>query len=104
MIRIIVLLAVIFAIDFYAFQAVKFVCRGLSFAKFIYIFYWLFTVFSMLVVLAGAFYDWQQWPKGFRTYAFALIFISSFSKFFIVIFLLADDLLRGVRYLWSKGY
>jgi predicted MPP superfamily phosphohydrolase len=70
----------------------------------VYFIYWAFTVFSVVIILASAVYDWQHWPKGFRTYSFAIIFIATFSKLFVVIFLFADDLLRGIRYVWSKVY
>jgi uncharacterized protein len=104
MIRVLLLIALILAIDFYAFQAVKLVSRGLSFSRYIYIVYWGFTLFSVIIIIASALYDVQLWPKAFRTYAFAIIFITSFSKLFVVVFLLADDLLRGIRWVWSKIY
>lgn len=102
MIRVILLIALILALDIYAFQAIRFVSRNLSFSRYIYIAYWTFTAFSILIILASAFYDVQQWPKAFRTYSFAMIFIVSFSKLFIIVFLLADDLIRGIRWIWSK--
>jgi uncharacterized protein len=104
MIRVLILILFILIIDFYAFQAIKFVSRGVNYSKIIYIIYWTLTVFSISVILVSALYDWQNWPKGFRTYASAFIFVLTFSKLFIVVFLLADDLLRGVRWTWSKIY
>ncbi|MEP7265543.1 MAG: metallophosphoesterase [Bacteroidota bacterium] len=104
MIRLLVLIAVILAIDIYTFQAIRLVCRGISFSRYIYILYWSFTVFSIAIIIASSIYDWQLWPKGFRTYSFALIFVVTFSKLFVVIFLLADDLIRLMRWLGAKLY
>ena len=101
--RIFILSLIILTVDFYVFQAVKLACRNISFARYIYYAYWGFTLFSIIIILASVVYDWHLWPKGFRTYSFALIFIVTFSKLFVVVFLLADDIIRVFRWLWLKG-
>ena len=101
--RLFLLCLLILTIDFYVFQAVKLACRNISFARYIYYAYWAFTVFSIIILISSILYDWQLWPKGFRTYAFSLIFIVTFSKLVVVVFLLADDIIRIFRWVWSKG-
>lgn len=102
MIRGFLLIFLILTIDFYVFQAIKLVCRGISFSRSIYIIYWAFTAFSVAIILATFVYNWQLWPKAFRTYSFTIIFIVTFSKLFVVVFLLADDIMRVIRWAWLK--
>ena len=102
MVRVFLLIVLILLIDIYVFQAIRMVSRNLSFSRYIYYFYWTFTAFSVCILLASAIYDWQLWPRPFRTYTFTLIFIVTFSKLFVVIFLLSDDIIRGIRWSYAK--
>jgi len=102
--RILLLIAVILLIDFYVFQAVRFSLRTSSEAvtRAVYIIYWSITAFSVAILLATVFSDWQAWNRPFRTYAFAFIFVSTFSKLFVIVFLLADDLIRFIQWVFIK--
>ena len=102
--RILLLILVILLIDFYVFQAVLFSCRNsaVTFARTVNIIYWSITAFSVGILVATLFSDWQTWNKAFRVYSFAFIFVATFSKLFVIVFLLADDLIRLTRYVFAK--
>lgn len=102
--RILLLIGVILLIDFYVFQAVRFSFRTSSetLRGWVYGIYWSITAFSVIILLATLFSDWQTWDKAFRTYSFSFIFIATFSKLFTIVFLLADDLIRLMRWLFAK--
>lgn len=98
-IRVIIILLVLFAIDFYVFQGVKVLLqnKAVQTQRFVSIFYWTVAALSLAVIFVGQFVDWHAWPKGLRTYSFAVIVIIYLSKIFVTIFLLIDDLIRLVR-------
>ena len=102
--RILLLVLVILLIDFYVFQAVRFSLRNSSdvVARWVYGIYWSITAFSVAIVIATVFSDWQTWNKAFRVYSFAFIFITTFSKLFVIVFLLADDLIRVIQWVFAK--
>lgn len=97
--RTLLLLAFLLAIDIYVFNGLKFLIRNFnpSTIKFISLFYWLVTAACFAIIISGQIYDWHQWPKAIRTYSFAFIFVTYFSKIFFVFFLLIDDVLRLFR-------
>lgn len=103
--RILLLIAVILVIDFYVFQAVRFTVRNSSetVTRWVYGIYWSITAFSVIILIAALLSDWQTWNKAFRTYAFAFIFVSTFSKLFVIVFLLVDDLLRFIQWVFAKA-
>ncbi len=99
-VRILIFLAIVLAIDFYVFQAVKLVTRAMpaQTARTISIVYWSMTVYTFVFFLSGIFIDWHTWPKPIRSYGFALAIVFLISKLFVVLFLLIDDLTRFVRW------
>lgn len=100
MFRLIIFLCILFILDLYIFQGVRFVSRNVSphSAKIIYIVYWSVTVFCIGVILIGNIIDWHTWPKALRTYSFAFVFVTCFSKVFVLAFFLIDDVTRGLRF------
>ncbi len=98
-IRTLLLLAFLFAIDIYVFYGIKFLVRNFnpSTIKLIFVSYWLVTAVCFALLVSGQIYDWHQWPKAIRTYSFAFIFVTYFSKIFFVFFLLIDDVFRIFR-------
>ncbi|MEO5569895.1 MAG: metallophosphoesterase [Bacteroidia bacterium] len=99
--RLIIILAILLLLDLYAFQSVKFLCKGLfpSQIRNAYFIYWGVSVFCFGLIIIGNIFDWHEWNKAFRTYSFAFVFIVFFSKLFVDIFLLVDDIIRFFR--WS---
>lgn len=104
--RIIFLAILIFLIDLYVYQAFKWSFRTFSAItqRILFIFYWSLTVASISVLFATFILPWSHWPMAFRTYASAFIFVQVFSKLFVVIFLLTDDIIRGARFIWQKFF
>lgn len=102
--RILFFILLLLALDFYVFQAFKFAFRNTSLPmqKFVFIAFWSLTVFSISVLLAMLIWDWSTWPKVIKTYAGAMVFIITFSKLFIIIFLLTDDIFRVVKWAYDK--
>jgi len=98
-VRTLILLVVLFIIDFYVFQGVKLLTRNATpqTSRIIAIAFWSITVFCFSVIITGFFIDWHTWPKSIRTYSFAFIFVTYFSKLFFVLFLLIDDIFRLFR-------
>ena len=103
-IRLILFLVFLFAIDLYAFQSVRHLCKGMQPAQIrnVYWIYWSVSVFCFGLILTGNIFDWHAWNKAFRTYTFAFVFIVFFSKVFLDAFLLIDDLIRIIRWIILK--
>ena len=102
--RILLACIILFIVDFYVFQAVRLAYKDLSTIqqKSIAIVYWTLTALCIGALIAGTIIDWHTWPKAFRTYLFAFIFINYFSKVFIIIFLLVDDIARAFRWIFNS--
>jgi predicted MPP superfamily phosphohydrolase len=101
--RFFIILLVLFAIDFYVFQGVRVLMQNKSAStqRIVSLVYWGIAVFCLSVILIGNIYDWHQWNKWFRTYSFFFVFTVYFSKLFVVLFLLIDDVLRLFRWTGS---
>jgi predicted MPP superfamily phosphohydrolase len=103
MVRLLVFIAVLLAIDLYAFQAVRFLSRNAGdWQRAWFILYWVVSISCFAIIITAQVSDWHMWPKAFRTYSFALVFIVFISKLLVDVFLLTDDLVRLVRLVWMK--
>lgn len=104
MLRAFLFIAVLFIIDLYAYQAVRFSIRSLnpSTAKIIFWSYWSVSAICFALILLANFTDWHVWPKALRTYSFALVFILFVSKLIVAVFLLTDDVIRVIRFAGIK--
>jgi predicted MPP superfamily phosphohydrolase len=101
--RVIVALVILFLIDLYVFQGVKILLssRALSTQRIWTIAYWSVAFLSLAIIFTGQFIDWHSWPKGLRTYSFAVIVIIYLTKIIIAAFLLIDDVVRLFRLLFA---
>lgn len=99
--RFLLILVLLLAIDLYVFQGVKlfFNTRSAVFQRNITWLFWSLSAFSVLILLMGQIIDWHSWPKIFRVYVFAMIFVLYFSKVIVLPFMLLDDLLRVLRWI-----
>ena len=104
LLRNIILFIVLFLIDLYAYQAFKTLAKKYSdkTKKRIRIGYLLISTFCFTVLFIAGFYNWHDWNKYFRTYAFAILLIIMWTKLMIDIFLLVDDLIRLFRWIIKK--
>ena len=102
--RILILIALLLALDFYVFQAFRFGFRNSSdiVQRITGWFFWALSFFSVAVLIVALFKDWSLWPKAVKTYAGAFIFILVMSKLVLLIFLLTDDIFRGIRWAYIK--
>ena len=90
-------------IDIYVFQAFKVIGQDLSafWRKILYTGYWGFTALVLLGYFTYHFTNPDSFPKTFRTFLMVGVFIHYFSKFFALIFLFIDDLIRAGRWVVS---
>jgi len=104
MLRLFILTGIVLLLDLYVFQAVRLVTRDISVpaARVIYFAYWSITAVTLLILFSASFTDWHSWPKAVRVYSFSFIVIFLISKLFVLIFLLADDLGRVVRWGYAQ--
>ncbi|MBL3657952.1 metallophosphoesterase [Fulvivirga sediminis] len=94
-------MAVLLLMDYYVYQGILFVMQNSSdqAKKIVRYLYWGLTVVSFLVILIYNLGD-PEWFKGSsRSLIFTGLFINYFSKFFAILFLFTDDLIRGVKWL-----
>ncbi len=99
-VRSILISILILLIDFYIFQGVKLLFGDYSQVskKIIYSVYWSITFYALFIIILNTVIDFHLWPKAFRVYSFAFIFITYISKLFVVVFLILDDLVRLIRW------
>src|SRR5688500_5044882 len=96
LLRLLLTLIIIFAVDLYVFQAVKTVSSGLGNIpkRWLYIFYWLITALIFAVIISANFKDWHSWPKYIKTYGFAILMMFFVLKILVLPFLVLDDIIR----------
>jgi predicted MPP superfamily phosphohydrolase len=90
-------------IDYYVFQAVITVSKGLSapWKTVLRVGFWIPTVLSVLALLWWSFGDPYRYSPGFRNWVLTGLVATYFSKTFAVAILFVDDLTRGVKWLAS---
>ncbi|MCX6291904.1 MAG: metallophosphoesterase [Bacteroidetes bacterium] len=102
--RILLVILILLAIDFYVYQGVRLVLRPFSITTYRItgFAYWSVTLVAVTILLLGFFTDWHTWNKAIRTYSFAFVVIIYLSKIFVVLFLVVDDVLRIFR--WTGSF
>jgi uncharacterized protein len=103
-IRLLLFAVVLFLLDIYVFQAFRWSFRNWTSSgqRILFGFYWFLSFSCILLPLAAMLKPWSEWSHGIRTYSSAFVFVLVLSKLFIVIFLLTDDILRLIKFIWSK--
>lgn len=103
-IRLLLFAVVLFLLDLYVFQAFRWSFRNWTSSgqRILFGFYWFLSFSCILLPLAAMLKPWSEWSHGLRTYSSAFVFVLVLSKLFIVIFLLTDDILRLIKFTWSK--
>ena len=102
--RLFYLLAMMIALDVYAFAAVRswLVPYRPGARKSGYVIYWILSLLAIALLLLNVFELNANWPRGLRTYTNAGIFILYLSKVPVVLFLLGDDLRRAITWVINK--
>lgn len=103
-IRILLFIAFLLLLDLYVFQAFRFAFRNSSEAmqKISSIIFWSISALCAIAMIVAIFYEFKYWPKAIRTYTGAFIFVITFSKLFVLLFLLTDDIFRGIRWTYAR--
>ncbi|MEO6730787.1 MAG: metallophosphoesterase [Ferruginibacter sp.] len=99
-----IFVSVMLLLDTYVFQAIKAVSQSASpkTRVIIYSIYWTITAISVIGFLIFAFSDQHFLPRKIRTYLFAIIIGLFLAKLTTLIFILIDDLRRGIQWLAGK--
>ncbi|MBC5775549.1 metallophosphoesterase [Pontibacter sp. KCTC 32443] len=95
MISFIILIAILFLVDLYVFQALKTVIQGLSgnTQQYIKVGYW--VLFVAAIVVFGIFANTPRNPSNLlKTYLTSIFFILYASKLLVILFLFVDDIIR----------
>lgn len=94
-----------FLIDLYVYQGVKIVINDFqpNTIKYIKIAYWSFTVLSLSGFVFYHLGNPYILGKTFKIFLLGSIFVNYFTKIFIVVFLLIDDIIRLGKLLFYKG-
>jgi hypothetical protein len=102
--RIVFFFIILLLIDLYAFQAFRLATRGYSRTaiRWIQIIYWFVSCFCYGLIVFTQLSDWHSWNIYFRTYSIAVLIILIPSKIILVLFILVDDLVRLLRWLYIK--
>ena len=107
MIRLFIFLAFLLFIEIYSYQAIKTVSNKKI--RLTYIF--TNTILYFLLFLQIIFYNYEKWEilfkiqwvqRSFFSYNFGLFFTLIISKFIIVSILISEDIIRGIKFLFSK--
>lgn len=101
--RAIIFFAILLIIDFYVFQGFKLLVPAKASAARNpwYIAYWAVSILGFILILLAFLTKWHEWPRFLRVYPFAFIFILYISKLFVVVFLIVDDAIRAVRFVYT---
>lgn len=99
-----VVIGLMLVLDFYVFQAVKVVSQGAGtrVRSIIFISYWSLSILALLIFILLPFLNLENHSKGLRTTIFAVVAGLFFAKFAVAIFLLLDDIRRGVQWIAAK--
>lgn len=93
-----------FLIDLYVYQAVKTLSNNLTpnTFKIIKTIYWSFNVLSVIGFIYYHIGNPYLFGKTFRIFLLGSIFVNYFSKIFVVLFLLIDDIIRSGKWAFFK--
>lgn len=101
-----VIILILLVLDIYVYQALKVVAQGSGQRTRIIIFssYWLISAMAILFLVTMPYLKPENWPKGVRTYVFAIVLGLFFAKLLSVIFLVVDDVRRGMMWTVEKFF
>jgi len=100
------LIGLMILLDFYVFQALKIVSQSASpkTRMIIYVSYWVLSVLALVLLIILPLINFDNLPKGFRSIVFAIIVALFFSKLITAVFLLVDDIRRGIQWIAGKTF
>jgi uncharacterized protein len=100
----IILVVILLILDIYVFMAVKTIVGNSSsrFRQIVYGVYWFVSVLVLLTIVLLPYLHWQDWPTATRSFVLTIIFAVVFAKMLVAIFMLLDDIRRGIQWLIRK--
>lgn len=101
-----IVIGLMLVLDFYVFQALK-VVTGSATTKLrsvVFVIYWGLSVFALLTFILLPFLNLDNHSKGLRSTIFAVVAGLFFAKFAVAVFLLLDDIRRGVQWIAAKVF
>lgn len=101
MLRALIILAILLIIDVYVFQGFKLLFPPRPGRNWWYILYWSIPVIAFLFIVSAATTKWNLWYRPLKIYPFAVIAVIYISKLFIIVFLLLDDVIRALRFVYE---
>ena len=99
-----VIIGIMIVLDIYVYQAIKVVLPEQSpkTRLIIIVLYWLVSITVIGVLVMMPFINFDNWPRGLRTYLFATTVGLFFAKLIVSIFLALDDIRRGGMWVIGK--
>lgn len=99
-----IVVALMFLLDLYVFQALKVILPASSvrWRLIIVIGYWLIAALAIVIVAAIPYLRFESWPKLMRTYVLAIIIGLFLGKLVASVFFIVDDIRRGGLWVFSK--
>jgi uncharacterized protein len=99
-------IAFMLLLDFYFFQAIRLVCHSSSqrTRSVIFITYWVLSATAIILLLILPYLHFQNQSKFIRTTVFAVIAGLFFAKLIASVFLLIDDVRRGIQWVVGKVF
>lgn len=100
----IILVVILLLLDIYVFMAVRGILSGSSgrTRSIVFSIYWALSALVLLTILLLPYLNWQDWPVNTRSFVLTVIFGLVFAKLLVAVFLLLDDLRRGVQWIFKK--
>ncbi len=92
---------ILLLIDLYAYQAIRTVMQhsGITLKRVVMICYWLITLVSIGFIWYIVYFDYYSLPSVIRVYLLSSLFVFYIPKIILVVFLLIDDFIRGIRWI-----
>ena len=99
-----VVIGLMLLLDFYVFQAVKLVTHSAGFKTRAIVFsaYWSLSILALIIFILLPFLHLENFSKGLRSVIFATVAALFFAKFAVAVFLLVDDIRRGLQWVAVK--
>jgi len=100
----IILVVILLLLDIYVFMAVRGILSGSSgrTRSIVFSIYWAISALVLLTILLLPYLNWQDWPVNTRSFVLTIIFGVVFAKLLVAVFLLLDDVRRGVQWIFKR--
>ncbi|WPQ65481.1 metallophosphoesterase [Chitinophaga sancti] len=99
-----ILAGLLFLLDLYVFMAIRAVFYGAAarLKTIAFTTYWVISALVLLLVMLLPYLHWEDWSKHLKGYILTIIFAVVFAKLLVAVFLLLDDLRRGVTWIIQR--